>query len=294
MSPEQLLIIGGNGRFGTLLSNLLSHAGHVVNGIDLQHAPASEARFSRYVSSDVLSPSPEATSLIQESGCIVLSLPEEVTLNCFPGLVEVLKEGSLLVDLLSVKSAIVTLMKNVEKPVELLSLHPMFAPQVGFAGQNVVAIEVRPGRRTAALLTLLKSFGARLTLMTADQHDAATAAIQVATHAALISFGLALRGMNYDVEQALSVSAPPHRLMLMLFARILAGDPEIYWRIQVEHPLSASTRDVLKQSLVNLNAAISEHDFETFKALLESARVLIAPEQENLISYGAQVMKVEM
>ncbi|MCA1631553.1 MAG: prephenate dehydrogenase/arogenate dehydrogenase family protein [Acidobacteria bacterium] len=284
MSFQKCVIIGANGGFGVLLSNLLSNAGYTVSGIDLQPASVGTAKFSRYISSDIMNISPEAAALIQESECIILSLPEEIALECFPKLVETLPQGSLLLDILSVKSAIVAKMKDVERPVELLSLHPMFAPKIGFQGQNVVAIEVRSGPLSAKILSFIRNCGAHVTFMNADEHDVSTAAIQVATHAAIISFGLTLYSMDYDIEMAAGVSTPLHRAMLSLLARILATDPEIYWRIQLKHPLSARTRDSLKESLLKLDKVVLKHDFEEFKGLLDSIRARISSEQEKLNS----------
>jgi prephenate dehydrogenase len=289
MPFQKCVIIGANGGFGELLSNLLLNAEYTVSGIDIQPASASTAKFSRYISSDMMNISTEATALIQESECIILSLPEEVTLECFPKIVEILPQGALLLDLLSVKSAIVTKMKDVKRPVELLSLHPMFAPQVGFQGQNVAAIEVRSGPLSDKLLSFIKNCGAHITFMDAEEHDVSTAAIQVATHTAIISFGLTLHSMGYDIERALAMSTPLHRVMLSLLARILAGDPDIYWRIQLKHPLSASVRDSLKQSLVKLDEAVLKRDFDEFRSLLDSTRALISAEQEKLNNLGAKI-----
>jgi prephenate dehydrogenase len=125
--------------------------------------------------------------------------------------------------------------------------------------------------------------------MDAEEHDVSTAAIQVATHAAIISFGLTLHSMGYNIERTRAMSTPLHRVMLSLLARILAGDPETYWRIQLKHPLSASARDSLKQSLVKLDEAVLKRDFDEFKSLLDSTRVLISSEQEKLNNLGAKI-----
>jgi prephenate dehydrogenase len=291
---QNFVIIGSNGGFGMLLSNLLSEAGYNVGGIDLQATPAAAGLFSDYVSSNILEMSEAATALIREAECVILSLPEEVALACFPNVVETVTPGSLILDVLSVKSAIVSLMEEVEKTVELLSLHPMFAPEVGFREQNVVVIEVRPGPLSVEILAFIENCGSNVTLMTAEQHDASTAAIQVATHAALISFGLALNKMGYGIEETLRMSTPLHRIMLALLARVLAGDPEIYWRIQLKHPLSSRARHLLMQSLEGLDAAVQAHDFAEFESLIQAARTPIASEMERLTDYCGEIFRTRM
>lgn len=290
MPPRRYLIIGANGGFGVLLSRMLSDAGHAVAGIDLQDAPAADgARLTRYVRADITQDSAEAASLIQGSEGVILSLPEEATLACFGRVVEALAPGSLLVDLLSVKSAVVARMRAVEKAVELLSLHPMFAPGVGLRGQNVIAVEVRPGPLSGELLSLVAEGGARVTGMTAEEHDATTAAVQVATHAAVISFGHALAALGYDVEKALRMSTPPHRVMLALAARILTGDPEIYWRIQRNHPLAAGAREAVARSLAGLDRAAGDDSPAEFERMLDAARRALGPELEGFADYCARL-----
>lgn len=294
MPLQNFVIIGSNGGFGVLLSGLLSQAGYNVSGIDLQATPAAASLFSDYVSSNILEISEAAVTLIREAECIILSLPEEVALACFQKVVEAVTPGGLILDVLSVKLAIVELMEEVEKPVELLSLHPMFAPEAGFREQNVVAIEVRPGPLSVEVLAFIENCGANVTLMTAEQHDTSTAAIQVATHAALISFGLTLSKMGYGIEETLRISTPLHRIMLALLARVLAGDSEIYWRIQLKHPLSSSARHLLMQSLEGLDGAVQAHDFAGFEGLLGAARTPIASEMERLTDYCAEIFRTKM
>lgn len=294
MTIQNFVIVGGNGGFGVLLSNLLSKAGYNVSGIDLHVAPASAGRFSDYASSDILKMSEKTAALIRETDCVILSLPEDVALACFHKVAEVMTPGSLILDILSVKSAIVGLMKEVEKPIELLSLHPMFAPQVGFREQNVVAVEVRPGPLSAEVLVFIENCGSNVTLMTAEQHDTSTAALQVATHAALISFGLMLNELGYSTDEALRISTPVHRVILALMARVLAGKPEIYWRIQLKHPLSSMTRRLLMQSLERLDGTVQSHDFAGFENVVGDARTPIASEMKRLTSYCAEIFRVRM
>ena len=294
MTLQNIVIVGGNGSFGVLLSNLLSKAGYNVGGIDLHAAPSAAGQFSDYVRSDILKMTEKAAALIREAECVILSLSEEVALACFHMVVEVVTPDSLILDILSVKSAIVGLMEQVEKPIEFLSLHPMFAPEVGFREQNVVAVEVRPGPLSAEVMAFIENCGSNVTLMTAEQHDTSTAAIQVATHAALISFGLTLNELGYSTDEALRISTPLHRIILALMARVLAGKPEIYWRIQLKHPLSSMTRRLLMQSLERLDDKVQSHDFAGFESVLETARTPIASEMKMLTDYCAEIFKARM
>src|SRR5262249_45805868 len=171
--------------------------------------------------------------------CALLCLDEEETLRAFPGLVEAVPARSLLLDVLSVKTPIVGLMREARADVELLSIHPMFAPALGFEGQNVAVVEVRPGPRAAEFTALLGRWGAPGTALTAEEHGAGTAAAQAATPAAVLAFGMALGGLGYDRDRALAVATPVHRVLLALLARLASADPEVYWTIQRSNPGAA-------------------------------------------------------
>jgi len=64
-----------------------------------------------------------------------------------------------------------------------------------------------------------------------------TAAVQNATHSALIAFGLSLKKIGYDAELAAKISTPPHRAMISVIQRMASiNEPDTYWDIQTENP----------------------------------------------------------
>ena len=119
--------------------------------------------------------------------------------------------------------------------VELLSCHPMFAPAAGWDGQNTVMIEITGGSKSKAFTALVETWGSTCVAMaTGEQHDRVTAAVQNATHSALIAFGLSLKKIGYDAEMAAKISTPPHRAMISVIQRMASiNEPDTYWDIQV-------------------------------------------------------------
>src|SRR5262245_41440734 len=141
MSPQSMqraVLVGANGGFGTLLSRLLTNDGLAVGGIDLQRGSSPLGSFAEYVCSDATELTAPARSLLAVADCILLCLPEQVALQAFPALVEVAAPHALFLDILSVKTSVVKLMRQARTDLEFLSVHPMFAPELGFNGQNVV------------------------------------------------------------------------------------------------------------------------------------------------------------
>ena len=168
MAPQSIqrtVLLGANGGFGTLLSRHLAKEGLAVAGIDLHSAPSPQGSYSEYVCSDATRLTPPARSLVRAADCTILCLHEREALQAFPGLVEAAASQSLLLDILSVKTPIVRLMQQARTDVELLSTHPMFAPGLGFQGQNVAVVEVRAGLRAGEFTGLLRRWGAQVRVM---------------------------------------------------------------------------------------------------------------------------------
>ena len=127
--------------------------------------------------------------------------------------------------------------------VELLSCHPMFAPAAGWDGQNTVMIEITGGGKSKAFTALVETWGSTCVAMASgEQHDRVTAAVQNATHSALIAFGLSLKKIGYDAEMASKISTPPHRAMISVIQRMASiNEPDTYWDIQVGAQLHLRT-----------------------------------------------------
>lgn len=288
MSIHKVLIIGSNGGFGQLIAGKMEPLDMEVNGIDLA-AESQNEYIGRYISCDVTELNDEAAGLIRQSDCIIISLPERIALESFNDICSHANKSALVVDVLSVKTDIVNLMNANSSDLEFLSIHPMFAPSLGFENQNVIAIEVHKKSRTEDFLLYLKKWGAHIDFMSAGQHDKGTALMQTAVHAAVLAYGLTLEKMDYDIKQFLPLSTPPHRTLLAMNARILDADPDIFWKIQASNPESDHARKTLAHSLKELDSIVNAEDEEAFKESLNKIKRQIEPEFESLVNLCAKL-----
>jgi prephenate dehydrogenase len=209
-------------------------------------------------------------------------MPPEPTLRAFANLSPFMKAGSMFMDVLSVKGPICRVMAKGRSDIECLSVHPMFAPRTGFANQNVAVVRVRPGVATAAAEALIASWDARVHVLTAEEHDARTAMVQAATHAAILSFGITLMSMGYRAEDVLPLSTPPHRILMALLARITSGNPYVYQQIQTENPLSASARTAITAAAMRFDRIAATDDGADFTELFQSLRSMLDNCTESL------------
>ena len=276
MTISRATVLGGLGQAGQLVAHALTHAGSEVVLLDAR--PRTEINAARYVQADITKPGGDLLQAIADADCVAMCLPERAALQAAPAILDAMPREALWVDTLSVKQNICGILRGYAEKLELVSINPMFAPALGFAGHSVALVEISGGPKAEAFAQTLRSLGATVERLTAETHDKLTAAIQVATHAAILSFGAALLDLDYDPEQALALATPPHRLLLSLLQRLSTANPEVYWEIQHHHPDAASVRASLSRALTALDAASSEDTPRRFQELFERLRHLL-PQQ---------------
>jgi len=241
-------VVGAAGAVGRLCTGLLESAGARVTRVDLA-APAGP----EWLAGDVRAPDAALAGALSSCDIVVCAVPEPVLLAAVGPVGALLPGGALFVDTTSVKSRVVpAIAAAVGGPA--VSLNPMFAPSLGFAGRAVAAVPVRPGPPVELLAALLTTAGARVVRLDAAAHDRLTAVSQAATHAAVLAFGLAAAGSGVAVADLLALAPPPHRALLALLARIVAGAPETYWDIQEANPYAPAARAAVRAGVDQLDA----------------------------------------
>lgn len=277
------VVLGGNGAMGSLLCDNLVNRIESVTAADINQTPRSDAGEIAYLRADVLALNAEARQILSAADVVILALPESVAIESVCAVRSAMRDDALLVDTLSVKSQIVGLMKGFSPPFETFSINPMFGPSAGFGGQNVIAVKVTAGPRVERFVEILQSWGSRVVFRSAEEHDRAMAALQTATHAAILSFGMALEKMDYDVSALSEMSSPPHRVLLALVARILGGEPEVYWDIQAHNSFARGARDAVRQSVQDLSDMVASNDEVEFRTRLDRLRRLLGPDMAFLV-----------
>ncbi|MBK8161616.1 MAG: prephenate dehydrogenase [Gammaproteobacteria bacterium] len=287
------VVLGGNGALGSLFCAKFAGGGIATTSIDVAPAPSSRLRNVACIVSDVRTLSEEAKRVLSGADWVVAALPEGVLLETWQAIVSLMKQGALFADTLSVKLPLATAMAGrMPRTIEQLSINPMFAPSLDFVNQSVAVVEASRGVHADRFLRLMQQWGATLHMLSAEQHDRCAAALQTATHAAILAFGLAMRRLDYDVEAMLPVMTPPHRALLSLLARILSASPEVYWDIQTHNTFAADARQSLAEGLRELTAAIEGGDQDRFRRLLADLQAMLGKERlAELNEYSTRMFR---
>lgn len=270
------VVVGGAGAVGSLFADQLSRSGVDVCIVD-RSAPASGRNTARLLLGDITDPSPQLAAEVRSADLVLLAVPEPVALAAIHPLAGALRPDALLADCVSVKTRVAGAVASMPTRVEAISLNPLFAPSLGFTGRSVAAVVIRDGSRGRALLGLLRSWGARVDILTADEHDRLAAASQALTHAAVLSFGLALAELDANVAHAAGLIPPPQATMLALLARIACGTPGVYWDVQAANPYAPLARAALVRAASRFTQLVDEGDEAAFGTVLSGLGATLGP-----------------
>jgi 4-amino-4-deoxyprephenate dehydrogenase len=284
------VVLGGLGQAGMLLAESLQNSGIPVTLVDAREPDDRQFDGPAFLKSDVGECGPDLRSLLASSDCVCVCLPEKVALRAASHLAAAMREGSLWVDTLSVKTDIVGLIERYAGTLEVLSINPMFAPVMGWRGGSVAAVEPVPGPKTAFFKGLLCTWGARVEKISAQEHDRLTGMIQVATHAAVYCFGAATLQSGFDLEKALRLATPPFRVLLTLLYRMTTQSPDVYWDIQAHHPLARSVRQGLLRTLEDLQHDATKDNSAKFKATIEHLKLLFEAQAGTFSQWAVQAL----
>ncbi|MFZ2071865.1 MAG: prephenate dehydrogenase/arogenate dehydrogenase family protein [Halobacteriota archaeon] len=171
---------------------------------------------------------------IVNTDILLLSVPIDLTGRVIERLGSVMRKGSLLMDITSVKKVPVELMSRyTDEGVEVLGTHPLYGPSAkSMRGQTVIFVPLRKGPLYERVYGLFERNGAKIVILTAEEHDEIMAVIQGLTHFILIAFGVTLKELEFDVERSRRFMSPMYEIITDFIGRILHQDPQLYAHIQ--------------------------------------------------------------
>jgi prephenate dehydrogenase len=143
-------------------------------------------------------------------------------------------KGSLLMDITSVKKMPIEMMDRfTNKGVEILGTHPLFGPTTkSMQGQTIVFVPSRKGPLYERIYGMFERNGARIEVLTAEEHDEIMSVILGLTHFILLSFGITLKNLDFDVERSRKFMSPMYEIIMDFVGRLLHQDPHLYAMIQ--------------------------------------------------------------
>ena len=204
---------------------------------------------------------------------VLLSVPIELTGRVIERIGPALQPGSLLMDITSVKRTPVALMERyTAHEVEVLGTHPLFGPTTkSLQGMPVIFVPVRTGPLSEQIHALYERDGAKITYLTAAEHDELMAVIQALPHFVLFSFGITLKDLGFDVARAREFIGPMYAVVFDFVGRLLYQDPRLYAQIQTNLEMR-TVHERFITAATRLAELVAAEDAETIVAELEAAK----------------------
>lgn len=274
----KVLILGGTGETGSWFARYFKEKGFDV-GVwgpsgKTDVAEKLGVRFSQDMMKDA-----------EESDIVLLSVPIEKTAEIAKQVAPRLRSGSLLMDVSSLKSEAVKAMNTyAPKGVEVLGTHPMFGPTMpALTGQTIIFTPVpRKSKKWLPVMRdLFESDGARIEILSPEEHDEIMAVVQALTHFAYISIGATLKALDFDVEKSRKFMSPVYEIMIDFVGRILDQNPELYAQIQ-KNPKAMRVRQTFVSECMHLCEIADAKDQEDFKRIMHDAATHFGETHEAL------------
>lgn len=264
----QVAIIGGTRGLGNWIANFLKERGCdvIITGRNsLMGMEISEKIGVSYTSNNI-----EAAS---GADIVILAVPIDVTPKIIKEVAPYLKEGSLLMDVTSVKEEPSRAMEEViPDGVEFIPTHPMFGPRIkSLEGQVVVLTPLDKGKWYEKVNKFLESENARVIETTPQIHDQMMSIVQGLTHFAYISIAVTLERFQVDVKMSRKFASPVYSLMLDMIARIVSQNPYMYYSIQTQNHYVAEVHKQFSSTIDELNDILTHNNEERFVEVMSSA-----------------------
>jgi prephenate dehydrogenase len=218
VAPKTVGIIGIEGRYGTALKAHFTRIGCRIIGADKNAKGLTNIQ------------------VVKQADVVVFAIPISETVGTIRSVARYARKDQLFMDITSVKRPAVDAMSAGK--AQVLGLHPMFAPEVSFAGQTIVACPVRltiPSWKTW-VVNMLASTGAKIKWSTPAEHDLYMTTVQSSPHLANLVNATLLVQMGVSATESLEYTSPFYRVMFSLMGRLLSQNPNLYSSILMENP----------------------------------------------------------
>jgi len=228
---------------------------------------------------------------VKDADVILLSVPIEAFEDIVVELAPHIQPEQVVVDVTSVKVMPVAAMHRHLKTRLVLGTHPLFGPGAkGITGQNFVLTPTNNEEEALAekVRDYLETRGARVSLMTPEEHDDKMAVILGLSHFIAVVAADTLISSN-KVAQPTALGGITYKVLLTLVESVISENPELYASIQMNLPGVAEIEALFQEKVAEWAEMVRKKDrgafirqMKTLKSRLEKNNPDFGKAYENM------------
>jgi len=179
-----------------------------------------------------------------------------------------------IIDITSIKAPPLQIMHKHIKTGLVLGMHPMFGPGArGIANQSFVLTPTNDDETALAqkVREYLETRGARVSLMSPDEHDEMMAVILGLSHFIAIVSADTLLSVD-KLKQMRAIGGSTFKLLLTLAEGVISEDPEFYTSLQMNLPNVAEIEKLFQRKAKTWADLVKNKDKERFAQRMDELK----------------------
>ncbi|HEY86544.1 MAG TPA: prephenate dehydrogenase [Dehalococcoidia bacterium] len=256
----RVAIIGGSGKMGRWFAHFLLKEGNEVIITGRNERKLLEAK--QQLGVDIV-PNVEA---VERADVVLISVPIDNFKAVIEQLCPYIRPKQVIIDVTSIKVFSVETMHKHIKTGLVLGVHPMFGPSTkDIVGQNFVLTPTNREEQALAqkIREYLEARGARITVMTPQEHDEMMTVILGLSHFIAIVSTDTLSRID-KVRQMRAISGTTYKALLTLVESVIPEDPEFYASLQMSLPNMTEIEELFQKSAKTWSELIQNKDQQEF------------------------------
>ncbi len=255
------LVVGGAGKMGSWFVNFLRSSGHLVEIVDPLEQRQTKGHYQSL---------PEA---LDKYDVIIVSTPLRFIASVLNDIL-LRKPRGVIVDIASLKSPVIKLLKSAKKEGLLVSsLHPMFGPTVRMlSGRNVIIASVGCSDADKLVESLFKETAVNLVKIDIEDHDKYMAYSLGLAHAINLLFGMVLKNSGISFPRMAEFAGTTFMKQVDTSREVFSEDSYLYHAIQFLNPHREFLFSQLQKSLEQLYQVSSQSSDENFVKMMSDGR----------------------
>jgi len=274
----KIAIIGGSGKMGQWFASFLAKAGAevIITGRNQQKLHQASRQLGRVKTATNI----EAT---KQADVIIISVPIDNFAEVVKQIQPYINPQHKVLDITSVKTLPVEIMHQYIKTGTILGTHPVFGP--GAKDLNNQSFVLTPTNEPETALAhkikaKLESNGARVSLMTPQQHDELMVVILGLAHFIGIVSADILSSFN-GLKQMEAIGGTTYKLLLTLAESVISEDPEIYASLQMHLPDITKVEKEFQSRVKDWADLVENKDKEEFVKRMSAAKAKLGKIDPN-------------